>query len=139
MISNAKDTYNTILQNIRSSNLNLVIQETPYSVFLTIRKTVRRDVINHSHYPEPSFNNFKTVEKVKSEIEASLEIMEEEKRNLQIRNIHLERANADLTKNCSEEVEDHETLKADLDDATEQLNSLKADNERLMSDLQTKP
>ena len=59
--------------------------------------------MNHSHHPDPRFSNFDTVE-TSVQSEASLEFMKEEKRNLQLRNTHLESANADLTRNFNEEV-----------------------------------
>jgi hypothetical protein len=76
--------------------------------------------MNHSHHPETRCKNCNTVE-TSVQSEASLEFVKEEKRNLQLRNTHLERANADLTRNFNEEVENADTLKEDLDDATEQL------------------
>ena len=43
MAAKAQESCNIILQNLRSSNLNFSAQETPFSIFVTIRKSFTKN------------------------------------------------------------------------------------------------
>ena len=132
MEPNAQKACNTILQQTRSSNLNFTFQETPYSVFLTIRKSFsKRRTFNHFPRIEP--DNSVPLEDLKSKF--SSELFQADILALKLKNEHLEKANDDLKNDYNEEVLASEALKAALDDSKERLNCLGANFEQIQSEL----
>ena len=131
MEPNAQEACNTILQQTRSSNLNFTFQETPYSVFLTIRKSFSKRTLNHFPRIEPG--NSVPLENLTTK--SSSELFQADILALKLKNEHLEKANDDLKNDYNEEVLASEALKAALDDSKERLNCLGANFEQIQSEL----
>ena len=53
-----QETCQEVLQNLRSSNLIFLVQESPYSAYVTIRKRYRKEV---SHHAAQSLSNLNSV------------------------------------------------------------------------------
>ena len=133
MSPNAQESCNNILQHIRSSNVNFVIQETPYSLFLTIRKSFQKKTFYN--FPKPEHHSADNVEDLRTvELEATLEYLQAENKDLKLKNEHLARAN-DVLNNCyNEEVQASESLRIELDDTKERMNCFKANFDNIQSD-----
>ena len=108
-----------ILQQIRTSHLNFAIQETPYSIFLTIRKSFTKSFQNHVLQNQADPNS----EKV-SELKSDLENLLDENKSLVTKIEVLEASKISLSKTYEEEVAGSETLKIELNDTTVRVKNL---------------
>ena len=135
LIFSPQKSCNTILENVRSSKLNFSIQETPYSLFLTIRKSFTKNFLNHQ--PEPHLDSRTKVLDIKkiSDLEAELDILKTENRNLKLKNEHLEKGNVALANNYEEEVSECEAIKEELVDTTAQLENWKTNCKNMEANL----
>ena len=113
------ETCDMILNHVRSSCLNFAIQETPFSVYLTLRKSFSR-----------SSRIFSTSDQTSSLIasplgtdilETELETLRKEFKLLKIKSDNLERSTDELSRQVEEEVILSDHLKSELTLKTENL------------------
>ena len=52
MVTNLENTCNSLLQNIRTSGLNFNCQETPFSIYVTLRKSFVQPRTNTKSFPD---------------------------------------------------------------------------------------
>ena len=116
-----------ILSQVRSSNLNFVIQETPFSMLLTIRKSFNKDSRNlpttaprrrvPQHFDAFSVDPNLEKEALIKELEAKVNSLEETKDA--------------LARKYEEEVNNAELLVAQLKEESDKLNNLQANFEQI--------
>ena len=104
----------SILQLVRSFPLNFEIRETPFSIFLTIRKSFNNHLKNQPNqtvdFQDHSFN-------ATTELERQLEVLKSEVHALKVRNSFLVEANDNLANMYGEEVVAAEQNQLKLKDA----------------------
>ena len=118
----------SILQHVRSSQLNFAIQETPFSFYFTIRKSFNKNFKSqpsHLTSTDPSEN---VSEKLKE-----LEIIKSENKDLKNKCASLENANRSLTNNLEDEIEDAASIKAELDATIAKMNNSFKSEQNLQS------
>jgi molecular chaperone GrpE (heat shock protein) len=101
--------------------LNFEIRETPFSIFLTLRKSFNQNLKVQSS-PMACWENPRT----SAELSAQLEALKTENHSLKVRNSFLEKSNDTLTDKLAQEVKDAEEQVSELKDTTEKLNKLHA-------------
>ena len=106
-----------VLQSVRGTQLNFEIRETPYSIFLTLRKTFSRNF--QQQIPESSTADLASVQKetldssIKN-LEYQLAALKAECENLSAENARLSSSNTDLKISYEEEVLHNEELKSEI-------------------------
>ena len=109
-----------ILNSVRKSNLNFVCQETPYSVFLTIRKSWKK------HQPVQQLNN-----EHKQQVPVSVSQVENNAKDQKIKHLECQLEDAKAKLNTSKHLE-HE-LQTQLDAATLEVSRQKKETEKVIS------
>ena len=103
--SNPQDACEKVMQLVRASQLNFCSKETPYSVFLTLRKSFTK---NSSKPPTSSHQSVpqsqQVVETSKQQMEVYLTALQNEVLLMKIENSNLENDKVILTKNYQEEL-----------------------------------
>ena len=117
MVVSAQDRCNTVLDHVRSSNLNFLSQETSYSVYLTIRKSFVKNSPNC--YPSNPYRD-----QTDSSFTEPKNVSEAEINRLKMKLSKMEAENAILTKAYEDEVEVSTNLKKQLDDADDKLDNI---------------
>ena len=112
-----QQSFELVLQTLRNSHLNFCIQETPFSVFLTIRKSYTKNQMFG-----PQVATLETSEKIK-ELETEIETLWNETNNLKARNSFLENSNIVIERNFEEEVLNGEHLKSELETVKTKYNT----------------
>ena len=118
MSTSPLETCDLILKQVRSSSLNFAIQETPFSVYLTLRKSFCQPPRKVSTPDKPS--NIVESELSSKKLKTELETLRKELKVLKTKSDHLEEANDELSRQLEEEVIESERLKSEL--------TLKAEN-----------
>ena len=119
-----QDVCDQVLQVVRSSQLNFYSQETPYSVFLTLRKSFTKN-FKHPTFLEP-FQHPKLVKNSNLEMEVHLEALQEEIKKTKMENSKLEHEKVTLINNYEEEISFNEQFRSEykqLESAQEILNN----------------
>ena len=124
----------TILDRVRSSNLNFVLQETPFSIFLTIRKSFNKNLSNQP-YPEPNLDSDVHDSDKLSDLMAEIKSLRTENKNIKAKKELLEQSQVTLAKNYAEEVTECEHLKGELIGNVSKLNNLQNNFEKINSNL----
>jgi myosin heavy subunit len=116
-----------ILQQVRASHLNFVAQETPFTIFLTIRKSFNKNFLNMNQEPSlvPSENL--------SALPGELQTLKSLNQALHAKVYYLENDKASLLKNYEDEVLTSESLKCNLDAKEEAIDNLLTKLENLES------
>ena len=114
-----QESCNSIMHHIRASSLNFKIEETPYSIFLTVRKSFSK---NFSSHPSPSFLVSNACDL--SEFQSELEKLKEENIELRAKNHDLEQANAVISRNFQEDALESEASKVDLENAQHKIANI---------------
>ena len=130
----AQKNCDTILDRVRSSNLNFVLQETPFSIFLTIRKSFNKNLSNQP-YPEPNLDSDVHDSDKLSDLMAELKSLRTENKNIKAKKELLEQSQVTLAKNYAEEVTECEHLKGELIGNVSKLNNLQNNFEKMNSNL----
>ena len=118
-----QDVCDQVLQVIRSSQLNFCSQETPYSVFLTLRKSFTQK-FKHPSSLEP-FLQPKLVKNSNLEMEVHLKALKEEIKKIKMENFKLEHEKVTLINKYEEEISFNEQFRTEykqLESAHEILN-----------------
>ena len=113
-ISNVQNSCEFILKNIRSSSLNYAVQETPFSLYLTIRKSFVKNKTRSDSKPATS-----------SPLVRETEISREELETLKVECESLKNENQTLKKGYEEaiiECEENNMVIADLQNRNENLD-----------------
>ena len=111
-----------------------MIQETPYSIFLTIRKSFQKKTFYN--FPQPEQNSADNGEDSRTmEIETALKELQAENKDLKLNNEHFLRANDVLKNSYNEEVHASESLWVELDDTKDRMNCFEANFDKIQSDL----
>ena len=104
------------LENVKASQLNFSIQETPFSVYLTLRKSFSKKIQNPRLKPQPATPHFVDVSSGKiSELERELASLRTENSTLADKNKILETDQNTLAKNYEAEVLYSENIKTELE------------------------
>lgn len=111
----------SILQLVRCSYLNFEIKETPFSLFLTIRKSFNKSFRVHQSQSS-SFQEDNSVDLL--ELAAELDMLKSENQCLKVKNRTLEEANDSLTRNFEQEITEAENIKSELKDTVTRLDNL---------------
>ena len=126
------ETCDMILNHVRSSCLNFAVQETPFSVYLTLRKSFSRS-------PRIFSTSDQTSSLIASSplgtdiLETELETLRKEFKLLKLKNDNLERSNDELSRQVEEEVILSGHLKSELTMKTENLQVMHEKFENLES------
>ena len=112
--SQAQTNCETILQTVRSSLLNFSCQATPYSVYLTIRKSFAKNMPGELRSASPPQQS--SLDTTSSPID--LEKLKGENKHLQAKCEALEEAKNSLVNNYEEEKATNVTLKMELETAS---------------------
>ena len=107
-----------LLENVRASQLNFSIQDTPFSVYLTLRKSFSKKIQNEVFKSQPAapHRHFVDVSNDKmSELECEIASLRIGNSNLAEKNKFLEDAQHTLAKNYDDEVSYNEEIKAELE------------------------
>ena len=113
------ETCDLILNHVRSSCLNFAIQETPISVYLTLRKSFCQTSRSYSTSNKPS--NLVESHIIPNKLKTELETLRKEFNILKIKSDNLEEANDELSRQLEEEVIESEHLTSELTLKTENL------------------
>ena len=120
VVTTAQERCNSVLDHVRSTNLNFLSQETSYSVYLTIRKSFVKNVPNQ--YPADHLTP--RDEQVHTPVTEANNVYEAELNHVKTKLYQMEAANATLTKAFEDEVEASNNLKMQLNDAGNKLDNL---------------
>ena len=127
MVATAQDRCNSILEHVRSTNLNFLSQETSFSIYLTIRKTLVKNVPDP--YPHIQLSNR---EHIPAETKA---VLEAEISQLKATLYQRESEKNDLIKLYEGETLEAEELKKQLDETTNALENIDANYAKLEAKL----
>ena len=121
----ALETCDLILGHVKTSSLNFSIQETPFSVYLTLRKSFNQSSRRFSN-PETytSSSNPTQSKETLEKLETELQNLRFEQNLLKAKNDDLEKANEDLAKKYEDEVIESEHLLSRLQDQRGHLDNL---------------
>ena len=108
-----------ILQSVRSSNLNFTIQETPYSMYLTIRKTFTKNLPPPKAQSTPFCYNAAF-----SDLQQNLDHVTLERNRFEAKCETLEQEKANLVRELEEEIFNHLNNKSKLEAADVALNNV---------------
>ena len=125
------DTCELILSHVRSSCLNFAIQETPFSVYLTLRKSfsqVQRRYPTSDNSPSLIASSLGP-----NNLETELKMLKEDFKLLQFQSDQLKKSKDDLSNKIEEEVILSENLKSELIGEREKLQFMHEKFEKLES------
>ena len=103
----------SILQFVRSSALNFEIRETPFSIFLTMRKSFNKNLNVEAAAQHPLNYQFQH-SRNSDEVATQLEALETENHSLKVRKNYLEQSNDTIAKQLEQEVEGAEDQASEL-------------------------
>ena len=146
----AIETCNTILSFLRKSGLNFIVQETPYSAYITIRKkfcsgfVVNSTVSNNDNDTEQKLEEVEKLEKrnnyLKNELEETLELIENIKSEKEVLQKRLENAEKETFKQFKdakskelkliEEISDLKQINKKCEKKISELNLSKSEEEK---------
>ena len=121
----------SILQLVRSFPLNYELRETPFSLFLTIRKYFNNKV---KILPNQTIS-YQDHSLIQSELAAEVNMLKSEVHALKVRNCFLVEANDNLTNKYEEEVVAAEQTSQELNEATAKTSDMKFNFEKMESNL----
>ena len=120
----------SIVQFVRSSPLNFKIRETPFSIFLTIRKGFNKNLNVQAAAQHPlnyQFQHSRNTDEVATQIKA----LETENHSLKVRQKYFEQSNDILAKQLEKEVEGAENQASELKVTIENLSKLQTSFDKL--------
>ena len=123
------ETCDLILNHVRSSCLNFAIQETPFSVYLTLRKSFSKSPRICSSTSKPG--NLIASPLDTDLLETELEALRKEFKLLKLKSDNLEKANDNISRQFEEKVIASEHLKTELHIKTEKLHFMNDKFEKL--------
>ena len=122
MAAKIEASYKTIMNNVRSSGLHFCLQETPFSCYITVRKSLINPKASHGLLPDPS----------SSSLETNRDFDQLKSRNffLENSNIKLKQSLQDAVEELEEHTEIIDNLKSEVKNLTEELKEAHDKNDK---------
>ena len=114
-----QESCNSILQHLRASSLNFRIEETPYSIFMAVRKSFSKKMSSAPSLSLIVSNNI-------SDFRPELYQLKAENLDLRAKNHDLEKANAAIARNFEEEALECEAFNVDLVDTQHEIAKIQS-------------
>ena len=132
--ADARHTCDMLIASLRESNLNFLVQETPFSAFITIRKTFCRGAYKSVKNPLPEVNAVE-LKNLKHENEVLKNALEDKELQLEsykeascVLKNRLERVEHEILKHSKEAKIKEEKLVDEISELKSEISSLKSKN-----------